>query len=159
MDKDLKIRTSLLRYQDKKKRYLDVFHLSVSDNISGLGILAGLLENKENLIPSQITYQKPETSNNELVGVTRTYFDPVLDVIFLGVLSLELNFHVICNDSFAARDLMIRILFGSRTTFNRQIDGLLLHEEWTAAPRFVLPFLATLDELIPFCERPTGAPL
>ena len=151
MEKMQKIREPLSGYQHGRDKIQEVYHACLSDEISGLRILSGSLENSANLENSRLSYAKPGGDHNELIGVTRTHFDPVLDVIFLGVLTLEPNFHVISNDAFAARELMIKTLFGTRATLNRQADGLLFSEEWTEASRFVRPFLCAVDELIPFC--------
>ena len=145
------IRKPLERFQHRKGKIDPVYHALLTDDTLGIKILAGLLDNSAKLENSRLSYMKPGGDQNELIGVTRTHFDPGLDVIFLGILTLELDFHVISNDAFAARDLMITTVFGTRATFNRQAGGLLFFEEWTDSQRFVRPFMATVDELIPFC--------
>ena len=152
MEKMQKIREPLSNFQHGRGATIKVYHACVSDDISGLRILSGSLENSANLENSRLSYVKHGGDHNELIGVTRTHFDPVLDVVFLGVLTLEPNFHVISNDAFAARELMIKTLFGTRENFNRQVGGLQFFEEWTDSQRFIRPLMATVDELMPFTK-------
>ena len=146
-----KIRESLSIFRQKSGRSQEVYHGKISDDLLGLRLLTGMLDNSSKLENSRLTYEKPEAKEDSIVGVTQTYFDPNLDLIFLAIMTLELTLHVISNDSFAARDLMVRTVFGTRENFNRQINGLFFAEEWTDSPRFMRPFLYVLEELMPSC--------
>jgi hypothetical protein len=148
-----KIREPLSGYQHGKGKLAEVFHARIRDDISGLRVLSGLLENSAKLENARITYEKPRTDGGGLVGVTLTHFNPASDIIFLGILAVNLAFHIISNDAFAARDLMVKTLFGTRATFNRQSESLIISEEWTDAVEFVQPFYFAVDELMPFPER------
>jgi hypothetical protein len=148
------IRKPLERFQHRKGKIEPVYHALLTDDTLGIKILAGLLDNSSKLENSRMTYEKPETSKKGLVGVTFTHFDPVLDVIFLGILTVNLAFHSISNDAFAARDLMVKTVFGTRETFNRQAENLSISQEWTDAPEFVQPFNFAVNDLMPFSEGP-----
>ncbi len=151
MQSTQKIREPLSSFQRKKGRSQEVYHANISDDLLGLRLLTGMLDNSSKLENSRLSYEKPGTKEGKLVGVTLTHFDPILDVIFLGIMTLGLTFHIISNDSFAARDLMVRTVFGNRETFNRQVSSISFVEEWTDSPQIVRPFLLALEELRPSC--------
>jgi hypothetical protein len=148
------IRKPLERFQHGKGKIERVYHAFLTDDILGIKILAGLMDNASKLENSRITYEKPDAKRKGLVGVTTTHFDPALDVIFLGILTVSLAFHSISNDAFAARDLMVKTVFGTRETFNRQSESLSISQEWTDAPEFVQPFYFAVNDLMPFSEGP-----
>ena len=146
------IHNKLIGYQIKNGETRKVFHISVTDASGGLRVLCGLLENYGELENAMLHYVKPGGQQDELSGVVLTIFDPRADVIQLGVLTIGLGFHVITNDSFAAKDFMVRTLFGTREPFNTQNDGLSFYEEWTDEPQIIKPFLSALEELMPSCS-------
>ena len=146
------IHEPLINFQSKNGEIKKVHHMLVTDDSSGLRVACGVIDNYGKLQNSKLYYLKPDAQQNELVGVVLTIFDPRSDVILLGVLTPELNFHVISNDAFAARNLMVKTLFGTRATFNSQVDSLSFFEEWTDSPQIMRHFLFAVEELTPSCD-------